>query len=201
MESWTPVWKLCLNSYGDICNRQVRLGEHHFKQTEGYEQDINITSVTKHGSYVAASYDRDIAVIKLASPARFNDRVAPVCLQSNTTAFPPGMFTHHVLWLQAGDVSGAAKDCFLWNVCSEKQIFRRIFYTWGQVIGRFLRLITIPLARVSRSALAFRLPSLAWKTRKNNAFSVNGADRGRTSFNQSCKRKRSLQLKFVFKEE
>ena len=72
---------------------QVRLGEHHFETTEGYEQDIAIASVTIHRSYgVATRYDRDIAVIKLASPARINDRVAPVCLQSNNAVFPPGKY-------------------------------------------------------------------------------------------------------------
>ncbi|CAH3027830.1 unnamed protein product, partial [Porites evermanni] len=96
-----------------IENYKVRLGEHNFKQTEGYEQDINITSVTKHGSYVAASYDRDIAVIKLASPARFNDRVAPVCLQSNTAEFPPGTECVITGWgrtSQGGKLSSVLKE-------------------------------------------------------------------------------------------
>lgn len=69
---------------------QVRLGEHHFDTTEGYEQDIDIAAVYMHASYVAASHDRDIAVIKLASPATFNSRVGPVCLQSSNVDFPPG---------------------------------------------------------------------------------------------------------------
>lgn len=84
-----PLMHYNLNSF----HRQVRLGEHHFEKTEGYEQDIDIASVTIHRSYgVATSYDRDIAVIKLASPARFNDRVGPACLQSNNADFPPGIF-------------------------------------------------------------------------------------------------------------
>lgn len=46
-----------------------------------------------HASYgVAASHDRDIAVIKLASPAKFNSHVRPVCLQSSNADFPPGTY-------------------------------------------------------------------------------------------------------------
>lgn len=72
---------------------QVRLGEHHFEMTEGYEQDIDIAAVYTHASYgLAASHDRDIAVIKLASPAKSNSRVGPVCLQSSNADFPPGTY-------------------------------------------------------------------------------------------------------------
>ena len=67
---------------------QVRLGEHDIESTEGYEQDINIAAVYKHALYgVAATHDRDIAVIKLASPAKFNSRVGPACLQSSNVDF------------------------------------------------------------------------------------------------------------------
>ena len=70
---------------------QVRLGEHDIERTEGDEQDINISAVYTHASYgVAATHDRDIAVIKLASPAKFNSRVGPACLQSSNVDFPPG---------------------------------------------------------------------------------------------------------------
>ena len=87
---------------------QVRLGEHHFEKTEGYEQDIDIASVTLHRAYgVAASYDRDIAVIRLASPARINSRVGPVCLQNNSNDFPPGMYVGFT-FLRVGERGGGA---------------------------------------------------------------------------------------------
>ena len=77
---------------------QVRLGEHYFETTEGYEQDIDIAAVNTHSSYgVAVSHDRDIAVIKLASPAKFNSRVGPVCLQSTNADFPPGTYVDNLL--------------------------------------------------------------------------------------------------------
>ena len=61
--------------------------------TEGYEQDIDIAAVYTHASYgLAASHDRDIAVLKLASPAKTNSQVGPVCLQSSNADFPPGMY-------------------------------------------------------------------------------------------------------------
>lgn len=61
--------------------------------TEGYEQDIDIAEVYTHASYgLTVSHDRDIAVIKLASPAKSNSRVGPVCLQSSNADFPPGTY-------------------------------------------------------------------------------------------------------------
>lgn len=76
-----------------MSSTQVRLGEHHFETTEGYEQDIDIAAVYTHASYgLAVSHDRDIAVIKLASPAKFNSHVGPVCLQSSNADFPPGKY-------------------------------------------------------------------------------------------------------------
>ena len=76
-----------------MSSTQVRLGEHHFEMTEGYEQDIDIAAVYRHASYaLAAPHDRDIAVIKLASPAKSNSRVGPVCLQSSNADFPPGTY-------------------------------------------------------------------------------------------------------------
>jgi len=102
---------------------KVRLGEHHFEKTEGYEQDIDIASVTIHRSYgVATSYDRDIAVIKLASPARFNDRVGPACLQSNNADFPPGTPCFVTGWgrtRQGGTVSSVLREAKIPIVSSE----------------------------------------------------------------------------------
>ena len=61
--------------------------------SEGYEQDIDIAGVYTHASYgLAASHDRDIAVIKLASPAKSNSHVGPVCLQSSNADFSPGTY-------------------------------------------------------------------------------------------------------------
>jgi len=76
-----------------MSSTQVRLGEHHFEITEGYEQDIDIAAVYTHASYgLAVSHDRDIAVLKLASPAKFNSHVGPVCLQNSNADFRPGEY-------------------------------------------------------------------------------------------------------------
>lgn len=81
-----------------MSSAQVRLGEHHFEMTGGYEQDIDIAAAYRHASYgLAVSHDRDIAVIKLASPAKFNSHVGPVCLQSSNADFPPGTYAVQTL--------------------------------------------------------------------------------------------------------
>ena len=40
-----------------------------------------------HPSYNAKSYDNDFAIIKLASPVSFSDRVSPICLPSASTNY------------------------------------------------------------------------------------------------------------------
>ena len=46
-----------------------------------YSQWIN------HPSYSASAFDNDFAIIKLASPVTFSDRVSPICLPSASTDY------------------------------------------------------------------------------------------------------------------
>uniref|UniRef100_A0A8C4LTD4 trypsin n=1 Tax=Equus asinus TaxID=9793 RepID=A0A8C4LTD4_EQUAS len=59
---------------------QVRLGEHNIAVTEGNEQFINSAKVIRHPSYNSRTYDNDILLIKLSSPASINSKVS--CLIS-----------------------------------------------------------------------------------------------------------------------
>ncbi|KAM9216262.1 trypsin-like [Dugong dugon] len=62
---------------------QVRLGEHNIMVLEGTEQFINSTKVIPHPDYNSATYDNDIMLIKLSSPATINTWVAPVSLPTS----------------------------------------------------------------------------------------------------------------------
>ncbi|XP_068697308.1 uncharacterized protein [Montipora foliosa] len=110
----TAAHCLSINKDTFIENYKVRLGEHHFENSEGYEQDINISSVTIHPSYgEAASFDGDLAVIELASPARINDHVGPVCLQNRSSDFPPGSRCYITGWgrtRQGGSISAVLRE-------------------------------------------------------------------------------------------
>uniref|UniRef100_A0A1B0CAP2 CLIP domain-containing serine protease n=2 Tax=Lutzomyia longipalpis TaxID=7200 RepID=A0A1B0CAP2_LUTLO len=63
----------------------IRLGEHDLSSTtDGAVQDIPIEKKTVHPDFQAKNILSDIAIIRLAQPATLNDRVALVCLPTDT---------------------------------------------------------------------------------------------------------------------
>ncbi|KAL9975855.1 hypothetical protein ACROYT_G013067, partial [Oculina patagonica] len=126
-----------------IKDYKVRLGEHHFETTEGYEQDIDIAAAYTHRSYgVAATHDRDIAVIKLASPAKFNSRVGPACLQSSYADFPPGTPCYITGWgrtRQGGSTSPVLREASVPIISDEncKQNYRPELITSNMICAGF----------------------------------------------------------------
>ena len=46
-----------------------------------------ISRWVSHPSYSSNRYDNDFAIIKLASPVSFSDRVSPICLPSASTNY------------------------------------------------------------------------------------------------------------------
>uniref|UniRef100_A0A3Q2H2H2 trypsin n=1 Tax=Equus caballus TaxID=9796 RepID=A0A3Q2H2H2_HORSE len=65
---------------------QVRLGEHNIAVTEGNEQFINSAKVIRHPSYNSRTYDNDILLIKLSSPASINSKVSAISLPASFPA-------------------------------------------------------------------------------------------------------------------
>ena len=64
-------------------------GEHDLNRLEGYEQDITIERIIKHPKYDPhKNYDYDVALMKLKTPIKYNNRVRPVCLANSD--FDPG---------------------------------------------------------------------------------------------------------------
>lgn len=62
---------------------QVRLGEHNIKVSEGSEQFITASKIIRHPSYSSSTLNNDIMLIKLASAANLNSKVAAVSLPSS----------------------------------------------------------------------------------------------------------------------
>lgn len=58
----------------------MRLGEHNIDVVEGGEQFIDAAKIIRHPSYNANTFDNDIMLIKLNSPATLNSRVSTVSL-------------------------------------------------------------------------------------------------------------------------
>ena len=56
-------------------------GEHDLHNLDGYEQNITIDKIVKHPKYDAyKNHDYDVALLKLKTPIKYNNRVRPVCL-------------------------------------------------------------------------------------------------------------------------
>uniref|UniRef100_UPI00358FAA5E coagulation factor X-like n=1 Tax=Myxine glutinosa TaxID=7769 RepID=UPI00358FAA5E len=62
------------------------LGEHHRHIEEGTEQKIRIGQTVWHKRYNSQNYDRDIALLRLASAAILNQYVIPACLPTLSLA-------------------------------------------------------------------------------------------------------------------
>ncbi|XP_066304145.1 trypsin-like isoform X2 [Branchiostoma lanceolatum] len=56
------------------------LGEHSIQTEESYEQRIELAEVIFHDDYDPKTKRNDIALLRLAEPARLNQRVSPACL-------------------------------------------------------------------------------------------------------------------------
>ncbi|XP_050801186.1 anionic trypsin-like [Gopherus flavomarginatus] len=65
---------------------QVRLGEYNIDVLEGDEQFINSVKVIRHPKYNSRVLDNDIMLIKLATSAALNSRVATISLPSACVA-------------------------------------------------------------------------------------------------------------------
>uniref|UniRef100_A0A8D2D8G4 trypsin n=1 Tax=Sciurus vulgaris TaxID=55149 RepID=A0A8D2D8G4_SCIVU len=59
---------------------QVRLGEHNINVIEGDEQFIDAAKIIPHPNYHQTTFDNDIMLIKLKSPATISSRVSTVSL-------------------------------------------------------------------------------------------------------------------------
>lgn len=88
----------------------VTLGDHSRVQNDGYEQVMAVTEVVPHAAYDEWSNDNDIALLKLATPATLNARVAtikPVTTAENALA-AAGTMAFVTGWGTSGEGGSAA---------------------------------------------------------------------------------------------
>ncbi|XP_043837147.1 chymotrypsinogen 2-like [Dromiciops gliroides] len=69
-------------------NHSVVVGEFDQRSDEGVVQILKIRQVFNHPNYTKAPYSKDMALVKLVTPARFSDTVSPICVPSANDYIP-----------------------------------------------------------------------------------------------------------------
>ncbi|XP_063235397.1 venom protease-like [Bacillus rossius redtenbacheri] len=70
----------CVQSM-ELKSLRVRLGEYDLSTTsESPSRDFGVAEVRAHEAYAAASYENDIALLRMSRPTAFNNYIWPVCL-------------------------------------------------------------------------------------------------------------------------
>lgn len=90
-----PLWVLSAShcvSRKRASGIRIRMGAHYKRGSVGTEQNIKVSRIIMHPSYnKPKKYAYDIAMIKLATPAKINKAVGVACLPSDKVAgFTPG---------------------------------------------------------------------------------------------------------------
>uniref|UniRef100_A0A4X2M1E5 chymotrypsin n=1 Tax=Vombatus ursinus TaxID=29139 RepID=A0A4X2M1E5_VOMUR len=85
-ENWVVTAAHCSVSTTD----KVVAGEFNLNSDEDNIQVLSIAKVFKNKSYNSFTISNDITLLKLATPARFQNNVSPVCLPSAHEDFPSG---------------------------------------------------------------------------------------------------------------
>ncbi|XP_076679581.1 trypsin-1-like [Andrena cerasifolii] len=67
----------CVQKFGKL---RIVAGKYYLNKNEQFEQAIDVVKSTVHSGYPGGVAQHDIALLKLASPLQFNEKVAPVGL-------------------------------------------------------------------------------------------------------------------------
>ncbi|XP_018423264.1 PREDICTED: chymotrypsinogen A-like isoform X1 [Nanorana parkeri] len=84
------LWVVTAAHCGVTTSHRVILGEHDRSSSAEPIQTLSVGRVFRHPQYNSVSIINDITLIKLASPATFNNRVSPVCLAAGSDVFNGG---------------------------------------------------------------------------------------------------------------
>ncbi|EDO33274.1 predicted protein [Nematostella vectensis] len=89
---------------------EVTLGEHHLENVDWFEQSRRVRSIHLHPRYQEATItveghkarhvppDYDVALLRLATPAKFTNYVYPICLLPQGARFRPGKYCYVTGW-------------------------------------------------------------------------------------------------------
>ncbi|XP_034073653.1 vitamin K-dependent protein C [Gymnodraco acuticeps] len=82
-ESWVLTAAHCLDN---SLRFKVRLGDYERLRFEGTEVNLKVLEYFKHPNYNTRTYDNDIALLRLETPAPFSEFILPACLPSSDLA-------------------------------------------------------------------------------------------------------------------
>ncbi|KAF3857709.1 hypothetical protein F7725_010910 [Dissostichus mawsoni] len=82
-ESWVLTAAHCLDN---SMRFRVRLGDYERHRVEGTEVNLKVLQAFKHPNYNTRTYDNDIALLRLETPAPFSKFILPACLPSSDLA-------------------------------------------------------------------------------------------------------------------
>ncbi|KAL2086600.1 hypothetical protein ACEWY4_017659 [Coilia grayii] len=84
---------------------RVVLGEHNRGSSSEPLQVKSIAKAISHPSYNSQTFNNDVTLLKLSSPAQLTNRVSPVCMASSGTNFPSGTRCVTTGWGKTGTTS------------------------------------------------------------------------------------------------
>ncbi|CAH1274042.1 BMP1 [Branchiostoma lanceolatum] len=88
-----PLWILtaahCVNEDLSPGSYNIIMGKYNKSVTDSTEQRLQISQIIMHSEYNTVTFNKDLALLKLAQPVTLNQYVWPVCLVSGPGADPP----------------------------------------------------------------------------------------------------------------
>ncbi|XP_067307730.1 chymotrypsin-like protease CTRL-1 [Pseudorasbora parva] len=83
----------------------VILGEHNRGSTAEAVQVMRIAKAITHPYYNSQTFNNDVTLLKLSSPAQLTSRISPVCLAASSTSIPSGTRCVTTGWGKTGATS------------------------------------------------------------------------------------------------
>ena len=112
-KQWVVTAGHCFGRGGALTIKQedlvVRVGDYDLGKYEPREILSDVSNIIRHESYGIASFDHDIALLKLAKPVPYNQAIKPICLPKQGQAENPGEKCYVTGWGRLAEYGAKAK--------------------------------------------------------------------------------------------
>eukprot|EP00112_Aurelia_sp_Birch-Aquarium-sp1_P005325 Seg1602.6 transcript_id=Seg1602.6/GoldUCD/mRNA.D3Y31 product="Plasma kallikrein" protein_id=Seg1602.6/GoldUCD/D3Y31 len=110
---WVVTAGHCFGRGGALTIKQedlvIRVGDYDLGKYDSHEIISDVINIIRHESYGFASFDNDIALLKLAKPVSYNQAIKPVCLPKQGEAEKPGERCYITGWGRLTERGAKAK--------------------------------------------------------------------------------------------